>query len=98
MPKFAPGNPGRPRGAKNKSTREIQAFSRELLEDPAYVKSLRERLKDGKAPHMETLLSHYAYGKPKDTLIVEDAPPLMVIDTLTPEDVERQKRERDEGA
>jgi len=61
--KLPPG-PGRPKGLKNKATVEIQAFSREILGDPVYQASLRERLAAGKAPHMETLLHHYAYGQP----------------------------------
>lgn len=50
----------------NKASIEIKAFSREAIEDAEYVKALKWRLKAGKAPHMETLLFHYAYGKPKD--------------------------------
>lgn len=73
------GGPGRPKGVPNKATRDIQAFSRAQLEDPAYVAALRERLIEGKAPHMETLLAHYAYGKPKDTMLLEsDLPPFVV--------------------
>jgi hypothetical protein len=61
------GNPaGRPKGLRNKVSREIAEASRAIVEDPAYVKSLKKRVKDGKAPHMETLLFHYAYGKPAD--------------------------------
>ena len=37
-----------------------------MLEDPEYRKSLKKRLISGKAPHMETLLHHYAFGKPKE--------------------------------
>jgi len=92
------GGPGRPLGSLNKATRDMKAFSREVLEDPDYIKSLKARLLDGKAPHMETLLAHYAYGKPADTLrVTDETPPLMVIDTLTAEDVERLTRERDDG-
>ena len=57
---------GRPKGAVNKATREIKDISQGLLSDPVYVESLRRRLTSGKAPHMETLLHHYAYGKPKE--------------------------------
>ena len=59
---------GRPKGVPNKATREIKASARALVEDPVYVESLRRRLPAGKAPHMETLLFHYAYGKPRDTV------------------------------
>lgn len=68
MPKFGKGNPGRPKGAVNKATREIKEFAREVLEDPEYVESLKARIKAGEASHMEVLLAHYAYGKPADTL------------------------------
>lgn len=58
--------PGRPKGSLNKATREIKDIAAGLLSDPAYVESLTRRLRGGKAPHMETLLHHYAYGKPKE--------------------------------
>ena len=62
---------GRQVGTPNKQTaadREyIRDFARAILENPAYVASLNERLLDGKAQHMEPLLFHYGYGKPKET-------------------------------
>ena len=63
----------RPKGSLNKSTKEIRTIARGLLEEPAYLKSLRRRLKAGKAAHMETLLHHYAYGKPVER--IEDVTP-----------------------
>ena len=59
---------GRPLGAVNKTTREIREAARLLLDDADYRTSLRQRLIAGTAPHMETLLHHYAFGKPKDVL------------------------------
>ena len=50
----------------NKVSREIKEIATNLLSDSGYVDSLRRRLSSGKAPHMETLLHHYAYGKPKE--------------------------------
>jgi hypothetical protein len=41
-----------------------------LLTDPEYLDLLAKRLKVGKAPHMETLLCHYAFGKPKESIEV----------------------------
>jgi hypothetical protein len=57
---------GRPKGSRNKRTLAIGEFCQSLLEDPAYRAGLRARLQKGKAPHLEPLLYHYAYGKPKD--------------------------------
>ena len=64
---LTPGGPGRPLGSKNAATQEIRAFSEDMITSPTYVAKLRDRLEAGKAPHMETLLFQYAYGKPKDT-------------------------------
>jgi hypothetical protein len=57
---------GRPKGLPNKVTREIKQAALALVSDPVYVANLQERLNTGKAPHMETLLHHYAYGKPTE--------------------------------
>jgi len=63
---FKKGEGGRPRGATNKASREIKDVADGLLSDPAYVTALKRRLISGKAPHMETLLHHYRYGKPAE--------------------------------
>jgi hypothetical protein len=63
--------PGRPKGVIPKVTLEVRAAARALLDDPAYKDSLRARLNAGTAPHMETLLWHYAFGKPKETVEIE---------------------------
>jgi hypothetical protein len=92
MARFVRGqipNPnGRPKGSKNKVKVEVQEFARQLLEAPDYQESLRQRLLEGKAPHLETLLFHYAYGKPSEikedgnnapssiTIILRDKPAL----------------------
>lgn len=64
---------GRQRGTPNKMTREIRGMARQLLEDPAYRRALRRRLLTGRAPHVETLLFHYAYGKPSERAEAGDA-------------------------
>jgi hypothetical protein len=61
---------GRPKGAQNKTTVEVRAAAQKLVEDAAYRAELKTRLKEGKAPHMETLLWYYAYGKPKEQMEV----------------------------
>lgn len=57
---------GRKAGTPNKATAEIKDLARSLLEDPVYQTKLKQRLRDGKAPQIEQLLYHYAYGKPKE--------------------------------
>lgn len=65
---------GRPRGVPNKVTIEIRELSRGLLSDPAYLATLKQRLKKGTlAPAVWCLLYHYAYGKPKETVEVGGA-------------------------
>jgi len=68
--RIKPGDPrcGRKPGSVNKTTREIREFSRAILERPEYVASLKARLDAGEAPHMESLLFYYGYGKPKETI------------------------------
>jgi hypothetical protein len=67
-PKPPAAGKGRPKGALNKATREIKDFARALLESDSYRESLRRRVESGRAPHMETLLHYYGYGKPKETV------------------------------
>lgn len=78
-----PPGPGRPRGSTNKATSEIRAAARKLLEEPEYVKSLAQRLRAGKAPHMETLLHHYAYGRPREFAEASRPDPVRVVHTFT---------------
>lgn len=73
------GGPGRPKGATNKATREIKAFAQGFLGSKEYRDNAKRRVLRGRAPHLETLLMHYAYGKPKETIAVEgDIPPFVI--------------------
>ena len=67
-----PGEGG-PKGVPNKATQEIKEFARNILISDSYRRSLVRRIEAGKAPQMEVLLHHYAFGKPKHTY-VEPAP------------------------
>ena len=69
---------GRRAGTPNKATREIRDAARRLLEEPAYLRSVRARLLEGKAPQLEVLLHHYAYGKPKD-IVEQTGPPQHIV-------------------
>lgn len=62
------GSGGRPKGCLNKITRDVRELATQIVTDEAYRKALVRRIKRGKAPHMETMLWHYAYGKPKETV------------------------------
>lgn len=85
---FPKGNPGRPKGAKRHATVEIRDASRALVEDPEYRVQLRVRLCEGRAPHMETLLFQYAYGKPRDYGETVQLTPEL-LDRMSPEQLER---------
>ena len=63
---FVKGDPraGRSKGATNVASREIKDVARRLLEDEAYQARLVRRLRAGKAPQIELLMFHYAFGKP----------------------------------
>jgi hypothetical protein len=58
------GRGGRPKGALNRTTLEVRALARGLIEDPAYLAALRRRLLAGKAGQIEALLFGYAFGRP----------------------------------
>lgn len=62
------GGPGRPKGSKALRKQDLQAVASGLIATPEYQASLRKRLLAGKAPHMEVLLHHYLYGKPKERI------------------------------
>lgn len=60
--------PGRPKGSRNKTSLEIEALAKNLLESPEYRQSLKKRLIEGKAQAIEQILYYYAYGKPVDRI------------------------------
>jgi hypothetical protein len=88
---FQPGNgagPGRPKGRRNKVTAEAQALARSLVQDPEYLRKLKERLLAGKLhPQVEVMLWGYAHGKPKDSLTLK-------IDMLMERELEYRDRPR----
>jgi hypothetical protein len=49
----------------------VKKYARSILEDQAYKDSVKQRLIAGKAPHLETMLFHYAYGKPAEKMTLE---------------------------
>ena len=74
------GSPGRPKGVPNKATSEMKALAQRLLKDRTYRANFRKRLQDGELPPaVESMLYHYAFGKPADTLKLDGDLPLPVI-------------------
>ena len=77
------GGPGRKKGVPNKVTQDAREFAQKFLDDADYKDSLRRRVLTGKAPHMEQLIWHYRFGKPKDVLdlnLAELAPLRIIIE------------------
>lgn len=88
---------GRTAGTPNKATVEIKDATRAFLEDPMGKAKLLEQYQAGTLnPTVLALFYHYAYGKPKDTLALERAVPVMVVDELRSEDIEQLRAERNE--
>src|SRR6266849_8344214 len=71
---------GRKTGSLNKGTIEARKACAKLVDDPAYQATLRRRLLQGKlAPAMETMLWHYAKGKPKEHVELSNEEELFAI-------------------
>ena len=70
---------------------EIKELAQSLLEDPIYQAKLKKRLRDGKAPQIEVLLYHYAYGKPSQTV---EASGGMTLEQLVLGSMEVEEEER----
>lgn len=77
---------GRPKGAKNKSTLEIAKIAGDLVRDATYQRNLLKRMRSGKVPPaVETMFWHYAYGKPRDVLKLEQDSPFVLQHVATPD-------------
>lgn len=76
---------GRQKGTVNKATAEVQKLCRRMVENSKYLTGIRKRLREGDLhPGVETMLWHYAYGKPKETVEVSgaDGGPIETISLL----------------
>lgn len=77
------GGPGRPKGVPNKVTLEIREAARALVDDEQAQRKMLEDYRRGKLhPSIVQMFYAYAYGKPKDTLVVEGGAVPLVIDEL----------------
>ena len=69
--KGSPKTGGRQKGTPNHATVEIKAFAHRVLSDPVYAKNVLVRMRSLDPPaHLETLLYHYAFGRPPQALEV----------------------------
>ena len=60
---------GRKKGTANKATVEARAFCVSIVDDPQYQARFRHRALQGKVPPaIESLMWHYAKGKPKESV------------------------------
>lgn len=58
---------GRKKGVPNKITHEVRDLCEQLLNNPLYLASFKERLYAGElAPMLEQMVWHYWRGKPKE--------------------------------
>lgn len=96
---FQPGKPktgGRKAGVPNKTTAAAKEFAQSLVDNPDYRKALEKRIAAGKiAPAVETMIWHYAYGKPKETVALEGHVGVSVgdINKMGPAELERAAAE-----
>ena len=70
---FEPGQPktgGRREGTPNRATAEFKDFWQKFLASTEYRDSLKRRLLDGKADHMERYVAELLYGRPRQELDV----------------------------
>ena len=56
------------RGLHKVQAAELQLFWDRFFTSPEYRENLKSRILEGSANHMEVLLHHMTYGKPKETL------------------------------
>jgi hypothetical protein len=72
------GGPGRKPGVPNKATQDVKTFCQEFMGSEEYRENAKRRVLRGRAPHLETLMMHYAYGKPKETIALEHIPAFVI--------------------
>ena len=97
---FEKGDPraGRPKGKLNRATEIMRGVAAKCCTDKEYQKKLLADFRARKVhPSVEQMMWAYFAGKPKDTLVIEEAPPLLSVDELTEQDIANLRRERDES-
>ncbi len=79
------GSPGRPAGIPNKATQAIRQAAKAFVEDQQGQRKMLQQYRSGRLhPAIVTLLHHYAYGKPKETIDINTPMRALVVDLLLP--------------
>ncbi|UVT20111.1 MAG: hypothetical protein H8K03_20420 [Nitrospira sp.] len=73
---------GRQMGTPNRATVEFKEFWQEFFESEAYRESLKERVLEGKADHMERYAAELLYGRPRQEISMEDNSPRIFINRM----------------
>jgi len=98
---FEPGQPktgGRREGTPNRATAEFKGFWQQFLSSTEYRDSLKRRMLDGKADHMERYVAELLYGRPRQesegddeghvTIIVQGRPQAPTVISCTTHEIE----------
>ena len=64
---------GRELGTPNRATAEFKKFWQEFFESKEYRTSLKRRVLDGKADHMERYAAELLYGRPKMEIEIDSS-------------------------
>jgi hypothetical protein len=79
---FEPGQPkigGRREGTLNRATAEFKGFWQQFLVSTEYRDSLKRRMLDGKADHMERYVAELLYGRPRQEIDMNADKSLTII-------------------
>jgi hypothetical protein len=81
-------------GATNLTRHEAQSFARQLLDSADYRDSLQKRIRTGDLPPaVETMLWHYAYGKPVEQVQLQVSTVEQDLSQLSSAELEQRAKE-----
>ncbi len=78
MARFKKGEGGRPKGAINRTTKAHKEWAHDLLTSKEWRDSAKQRIIEGKAPHLESLILQQVTGKPKDVVELNTPRPVLI--------------------
>ncbi len=94
-----PANSGRKKGVRNKVTREVKDFLREMVNDPQVQAAFRKQLVRGDRGAMQAFLgsTHLIIGRPKESVEVSTSPSMskmLLLALQTANEMEAEQRGR----